>query len=147
MGPFVNQNWVVNFANLVYFGPLTFPFFILVLHHQLGQSFRISSYVFSCILDLFFSIFFFYFLYGKKWVATHAPSLQCLFFYIFYVMHPSKDFIFCFEKMVLLSRVTYVTPEHRSDRLKNHLLFIYRAKNEYLTSRSLRKSLVQRVAT
>jgi hypothetical protein len=83
MGPFVNQNWVVNFANLVYFGPLTFPFFILVLHHQLGQSFRISSYVSSCILDLFFFLYFSFIFYMVKMGRNICPLFTMLIFLYF----------------------------------------------------------------
>jgi len=50
MRPFINQNWVANFVNLIYFGPPTFSLVISVLYHQFGQSSRLSS----CICFLVF---------------------------------------------------------------------------------------------
>ena len=35
--PFISQNWVVNFVDLIHFNPQTFPLVILVLHHHLGN--------------------------------------------------------------------------------------------------------------
>jgi hypothetical protein len=39
----------------------------LVIHHQFGQSFTLSSCVSSCIFGFFF--LFLIFLWGKKWVT------------------------------------------------------------------------------
>jgi len=65
MGPFVNQNWVINFINLIHFGPPTFSLVILVLRHQLKQSSRLSFYISYCILDFIF-MFFLDFFWGSK---------------------------------------------------------------------------------
>jgi len=46
MRPCISQNWVVNLVNLTHFGSPTFPLVILVLYHQLGLFFRLSSYIF-----------------------------------------------------------------------------------------------------
>jgi len=63
MGPSINYNWVVNFANFISFGLLTFSLDTLVLHHQLGQSSRVSSCISSCIfLFLFYTFLLFIFL-------------------------------------------------------------------------------------
>jgi hypothetical protein len=57
MRPFVNQNWVANVFNFIYFGPPAFVLVSFVLHHQLGQSYRLLSCISFCILDFFFVFF------------------------------------------------------------------------------------------
>lgn len=69
MGPFVNQNWVANFVNIIHSCPLTFSHIILVLHHQLGEFSRLSSRISSCILDFVFLFFLFLILWGPKWIT------------------------------------------------------------------------------
>jgi hypothetical protein len=62
MWSFVNQNWVVNF---ICFGPPTFLFVTLILHHQLGQYSMISSCISSCFLDFFLFSFLDFFVWSK----------------------------------------------------------------------------------
>jgi hypothetical protein len=81
MSPFVNQNLVVNFFNLIYFGLLTFSLVILVIYHQLGQSFRLFSYISSCILDFLFLFFFFFLL--LIFMGLKVSNNRCPFFVMF----------------------------------------------------------------
>jgi len=100
MRPFVNQNWVANFVNLIYFGPPTFPLVILALHHQLGQSFRLSSCISSFILDFLFLFFFPSFFVGSKVgnnrhyqipikMPTYSKSMKKKKFNVFLLVNPS----------------------------------------------------------
>ena len=87
MGLFVNQNWVANFTNLIYFGSPTFPPFILVFHHQLGQCSRFSSCISSCILDfIFLFIYFSWFFMGSKVSNNKHIGYKKLIKIIFYFL-------------------------------------------------------------
>jgi hypothetical protein len=84
---FVNQNWVANFTNFIYFGSPTFPPFILVFHHQLGQCSRFSSCISSCILDfIFLFIYFSWFFMGSKVSNNKHIGYKKLIKIIFYFL-------------------------------------------------------------
>ena len=55
MGPLSIRIGLLILPILYILVPSTFLFFILVLHHQLGQSSGLSSFVSSCIFFIFFS--------------------------------------------------------------------------------------------
>jgi hypothetical protein len=49
-----------------------FPLITLVLHHQLGQSYRFFFHVYPFFFWIYFSLSFLNFLWGQKWVTTYS---------------------------------------------------------------------------